>query len=218
MTDPAGQFEWLEQTLGLAERSHEKVLLIGHVPPGHDLREKFNEIFVRIFQRWSHILLPSIFGHKHLDSFRLVFNENDSAPCGVALIGPSVAPSGSPHNPAYRVYRFDSDTVQLDTFETYYCDIDKSNFLERVEYSLEYSAKVEYHAPAITAQSMYEVWLNASRSDRDLLRYCRKYASLYTGLGYEGTLAECTAHQLCSMRYVDHKKLASCLAISDSHP
>jgi hypothetical protein len=82
--DPAGQFAWLQKELALARQNSQKVYIMGHIPPGAD--KSFGKLWVddyittyqQIVTSYSDVIQMQFFSHLHRDSFRLIFDENES--------------------------------------------------------------------------------------------------------------------------------------------
>ncbi|XP_073468770.1 sphingomyelin phosphodiesterase [Aquarana catesbeiana] len=129
-TDPAGQLKWLVGILQEAEDNHEKVHIIGHIPPGVCLKS-WSWNYYRIVNRYESTIAAQFFGHTHLDEFEIFYDEETiSRPLSVAYIAPSVT-TFIDLNPGYRVYQIDgeypnSSHVVLD-HETYILNLTEAN-------------------------------------------------------------------------------------------
>ncbi|MEJ1286776.1 sphingomyelin phosphodiesterase acid-like 3A [Cricetulus griseus] len=79
-TDPANQFEWLENTLNSSLQNKEKVYIIAHVPVGYlpyatdtpAVRQYYNEKLVDIFRKYSSVIAGQFYGHTHRDSLMVL--------------------------------------------------------------------------------------------------------------------------------------------------
>ncbi|VDP45243.1 unnamed protein product [Echinostoma caproni] len=65
-------------------RHEEAIILVSHFPPGASenmphrfefLREEINDRFVRLLQRNGDVLMISLFAHEHVDTFRVLQND-----------------------------------------------------------------------------------------------------------------------------------------------
>ncbi|KAJ8396251.1 hypothetical protein AAFF_G00021180 [Aldrovandia affinis] len=82
ITDPAGQFEWLQDTLETCRQSDEKAYIIAHVPMGYlpfasgttAVRECYNERLVEIFRKYSDVVAGHFYGHTHRDSIMVLLD------------------------------------------------------------------------------------------------------------------------------------------------
>ncbi|XP_041357725.1 sphingomyelin phosphodiesterase A-like [Gigantopelta aegis] len=70
------QMKFMEETLHDARENNEKVILIGHVPPG-DIGNTFLEygdFFTDLVSAYSDVIVLTTFGHTHFDHFELVIS------------------------------------------------------------------------------------------------------------------------------------------------
>ncbi len=126
----AAQIVWLEQQLDAARRSHEKVWVMAHIPPGVDPYSTAmraldlcaggkpqmylsSEALPEAMAGYGDVIELAIFAHTHMDEMRLLKPAAMGAPPeGVAI---KVVPSISPINgnkPAFMVARIDAATAQ----------------------------------------------------------------------------------------------------------
>uniref|UniRef100_A0A8C9TG75 Sphingomyelin phosphodiesterase acid like 3A n=1 Tax=Scleropages formosus TaxID=113540 RepID=A0A8C9TG75_SCLFO len=86
MTDPAGQFRWLMETLESSRQNAEKVYIIAHVPIGYlpqcnsttAMREVHNERLVQIFRKYGDVIAGQFYGHTHRDSVMVLLDDQGS--------------------------------------------------------------------------------------------------------------------------------------------
>ncbi|XP_053564816.1 sphingomyelin phosphodiesterase [Bombina bombina] len=129
-TDPAGQLQWLVDVLQEAETNHEKVHIIGHIPPGICMKS-WSWNYYKIVNRYESTITAQFFGHTHLDEFEIFYDEETlSRPLSVAFIAPSVTTFIN-LNPGFRVYQVDgeypeSSHMVLD-HETYILNLTEAN-------------------------------------------------------------------------------------------
>ncbi|KAK3094952.1 hypothetical protein FSP39_008293, partial [Pinctada imbricata] len=177
-TDPAGQFEWMENTLNQSRLNNEKVLITGHVPPGIEatdeiqwMYEHYNKRFNKIIIDYSDIIIGLHFGHEHTDNIRLYMK--NGSPEVVLFLAPSVTPwryktpmgTGAPHNPGFRLIKYDrGDGRHLDLVQ-YYMDLTESNPNRKAEWKIEYAATKEWSIPDITPESIYSVLSKMDQPD-----------------------------------------------------
>ncbi|XP_039300105.1 acid sphingomyelinase-like phosphodiesterase 3b [Nilaparvata lugens] len=80
-------------------------------------QEKFARRYLRLVRKYAQIIVGQFFGHLHSDTFRLVYSDQGQ-PVSWMLMAPAVTPrrtnSGSANNPGLRLYKFDTDTGQID--------------------------------------------------------------------------------------------------------
>lgn len=123
----ASTLKWLEQQLGEARREHERVWIMGHIPPGVDvyhtvahLRDVCGsdkpEMFLgsdalgTLIARYEDVVTLGIFGHTHMDEVRVLKGKEGS---GVPLkLVPSVSPVDGNH-PSFTIGEVDTGTGTL---------------------------------------------------------------------------------------------------------
>ena len=77
-TDPADELTWLMNELQTSELINEKVLLIGHIPPGsNDCLQVWSSNYYRIVNRYESTITAQFFGHTHQDEFQLFYEEEE---------------------------------------------------------------------------------------------------------------------------------------------
>uniref|UniRef100_A0A8D0GAV7 Sphingomyelin phosphodiesterase n=1 Tax=Sphenodon punctatus TaxID=8508 RepID=A0A8D0GAV7_SPHPU len=152
-TDPAGQLQWLVDTLRAAEQSGEKVHIIGHIPPAHCLRS-WSWNYYRIIDRFEGTVAGQFFGHTHVDEFEMFYDEATlSRPVSVAFVAPSVTTFIN-LNPGYRVYEVDgaypgSSHMVLD-HETFILNLTEANAPGAVpRWQRLYRAREAYGLPSV---------------------------------------------------------------------
>jgi hypothetical protein len=128
--DPgADLLKWLRATLGDAERQHQKVWLVYHIPPGIDAystaRSKkivpfwvssYSDEFHELAARYENTIAATFAGHTHVDDFRLI--GIPQAEKSLVLIGPALSPNIG-QNPAFRIVKFKSNG-RLADLSTYF--------------------------------------------------------------------------------------------------
>lgn len=77
-TDPADELLWLINELQSSELVNEKVLIIGHIPPGsNDCLQVWSSNYYRIVNRYESTITAQFFGHTHQDEFQLFYEEEE---------------------------------------------------------------------------------------------------------------------------------------------
>jgi sphingomyelin phosphodiesterase acid-like 3 len=176
--DPApavAQLAWLESQLSAARKAHERVWVMGHIPPGVD---PFNtirnlprvclggkstmflgsEALADVLARSSDIVRLVLFGHTHSDEMRLLSPGPSSTetataatPTGVPVkIVPSITPVNG-NRPTFTLASIDPATANLADFTV----IEASNLTgDGTTWSPEYTYSTAYHQPAFDATSV----------------------------------------------------------------
>ena len=119
------QWNWLIETLSKSEANGEKVILIGHIPPGRMglLNEKgscYADDYFIITERFKDTIIAHLYGHTHNDEFEML-NYNDTRQ--LIYISPALTPGGN--NPTFRVYHFQNDTIV--DYVQYYTNLSQAN-------------------------------------------------------------------------------------------
>ena len=77
-TDPADELTWLINELQSSELIGERVLIIGHIPPGsNDCLQVWSSNYYRIVNRYESTIAAQFFGHTHQDEFQLFYEEEE---------------------------------------------------------------------------------------------------------------------------------------------
>jgi sphingomyelin phosphodiesterase acid-like 3 len=138
--ETADDLKWLQARLDTASQNHQKVLLASHIPPGIDSR---NTLFVKnmcevrkptmflnsdaladLLVANRAVIGVGLFGHTHMDEFRILEPQVGAAPLDTALHGipikiiPSVSPV-SGNIPSFTMATFDTQTAELMDFTVY---------------------------------------------------------------------------------------------------
>ena len=133
---PKEQYEFMAATLLAARLAGEKVIIIGHIPPGsHDALPAYGDTYVDLFLSFSDVIVANIVGHTHRDGFQVIYNPVDLQPTGVALVAPSVT-TYTNTNPSFRIYTFAKDTFELLDYQQYHTNLTQSNADGRITWSL----------------------------------------------------------------------------------
>lgn len=159
--DPANQLSFLRDQLKEAEETGDYVHIIGHVPPDHrECTEAWLFNYIRLMERFGHLVRGQFFGHTHRDEFRLVFSTtNASDPVAFQFISPSIT-SYSSTNPAYRIYYIDPTSFEVLHYETYFFNLtDCNGNLQHVKpfWRLEYDSREALKIDKINQYTLHDV-------------------------------------------------------------
>ena len=133
----AAQIAWLTKQLDAARRSHEKVWVMSHIPPGVnpyatatkvlDLcsggkPQMFftSEALPDAMADYGDVIKLAIFAHTHMDEMRLLKPTEAGAPAGgvaVKMVG-SISPVNG-NNPSFTVAEVDAATAQLKDYQVF---------------------------------------------------------------------------------------------------
>lgn len=105
--DPDGQLQWLADTLLQAEKDEEFVHILGHIPPDHrDCQATWKREYMKIVNRYAHIIRAQFNGHTHKDELQLHYSD-DTKINNVAWNGGSTTTYQN-LNSNYKLYIVDS--------------------------------------------------------------------------------------------------------------
>lgn len=188
MTDPADQFEWLENVLKNASSIKEKVYIIGHIPPGFYNKvalplsshkpfmyhPRFLTKYLSVTEKYSDTIAGQFFGHLHLDTFQL-FQYNTGVTHSSSLLASSVTPWHSPAlnglslpvNPSIRLMHFEKSNGSLIDYDQHFLNLTKANKKPDVvpSYELLYSFTEAYGVPDVSTASLYKVYEKLKSDD-----------------------------------------------------
>ncbi|RAH46803.1 PPN1 endopolyphosphatase family protein [Aspergillus brunneoviolaceus CBS 621.78] len=136
--DPLSQFAWLTTELHQAERHHQRVWLLTHVPPGNShMLPCYAHALKRIIERFRATIAAIFSGHRHLDLFqvyyrplspnnastmrssRMIHNTSRKA-VAINYITPSLTSERG--RPAFRIYDVDPATWAVVDYTVYVAD------------------------------------------------------------------------------------------------
>ncbi|XP_068432607.1 cyclic GMP-AMP phosphodiesterase SMPDL3A [Clinocottus analis] len=223
MTDPAGQFEWLEKTLQEAARSLEKVYIIAHVPVGYlpfarnitAMRESHNERLVAIFRKYSDVIAGQFYGHTHRDSI-MVLLDRRGKPVNSVFVSPAVTPIKNvldpySNNPAFRAYLYDTDDYGLLDIWQYYLNLTEANEKQSSDWRLEYIMTKAFGLTDLRPQSLL-------RLGRSFQRPRAEAFAVYFGhfmVAYDRSIVcegDCKLSQVCALLHLDGPSYSTCVA------
>ncbi len=161
------QLQWLRQTLSEARTLQQPVWVVGHIPPGIEPwgSLKGQELCSRgrvlplladdqlsgLLGEYADVVRLGIFGHTHMDEFRVVASMPLNSSEGVPLkVLPSITPS-SGNRPAFTVARIELSRAALDDYEVF---VASSPSAETFEWSASYRFRRTYHMPSFSGHSL----------------------------------------------------------------
>ncbi|AWP20405.1 putative acid sphingomyelinase-like phosphodiesterase 3a [Scophthalmus maximus] len=223
MTDPAGQFEWLENTLEKAAQSLEKVYVIAHVPVGYlpfarnttAVTESHNERLVSIFRKHSHVVAGHFYGHTHRDSIMVLLDQKGK-PLNSLFVSPALTPikhvlEPYSNNPAFRMYLYNAkDYAMLDIWQ-YYLNLTEANERQRSDWRLEYIMTEAFGLADLRPSSLLRLGLSfrlpqTGAFDVYFRNYMVRYSSSITCEG------DCRLSQVCAVLHLDRASYSKCVA------
>ncbi|XP_062857098.1 acid sphingomyelinase-like phosphodiesterase 3a [Trichomycterus rosablanca] len=222
MSDPADQFQWLQDTLELSKTNSEKVYVIAHVPVGYlpfanntpAMRESHNDRLVDIFRNYSDVIHGQFYGHTHRDSIMVLLDHNGK-PVNSAFVTPAVTPIKNvlepySNNPGVRMYLYNTQDFSLQDLWQFYLNLTEANQEKKPDWRLEYVMTKAFDVKDIQPESLYELSL---RFDAPQSKEFETYFSHYMVSYSDAVTCEslCKTAQLCSIRFLDSESYSQCL-------
>ncbi|XP_071089682.1 acid sphingomyelinase-like phosphodiesterase 3b [Haliotis cracherodii] len=226
LTDPAGQFAWLEEVLKKAKGDGEKVLISAHIPPGVHvpgnvqwLAKNFNTRFIDLLRQYTDIIAAMYFGHDHADGFKLL-HKNGRTPGVPMFMAPSITPwrykipgkSGDSHNPAIRLVKYNRDSGMPLDIHQYYMDLTESNKNNASNWTIAYKTSEAFGLSDLSADSLNGV-IKKMETDKSLLdKYIMHNTVLANGeTTVNGCNQKCRAIFMCGFTHMDKPSFDSCV-------
>ncbi|XP_066533196.1 acid sphingomyelinase-like phosphodiesterase 3a isoform X2 [Hoplias malabaricus] len=222
LTDPSGQFKWLQETLELAKQKLERVYVIAHVPIGYlpyaknitAMREHHNEKLVDIFRSYGDIIQGHFYGHTHRDSIMVLLDQQGKTVNSI-FVAPAVTPIKSvqelySNNPAVRMYLYDTQDFGLQDLWQYYLNLTEANKKEKPDWSLEYTMTEAFGIKDVRPQSLHEL---ALQFEEPQSKAFQKYFTHFM-VSYSDTIScedDCKTVQVCSVHFLDRESYSQCL-------
>jgi len=161
------QIDWLKEELSIARNESTPVYLFGHIPPGFEntytndpsqpapgfLRPYWGDIFVRAFtdvtDEFQDVIKTIIFGHEHVDTFRLAGEKT------VLFESPSMSTGYPRSNPSIRKWMHNYTDVT--DYKQYYLDLPESNKKKEALWALEYQFSEAYGYGDLSRESLIDL-------------------------------------------------------------
>ncbi|CAK9822057.1 Sphingomyelin phosphodiesterase [Anthophora retusa] len=196
--DPNNQLQWLANTLLEAEKNNEFVHILSHIPPNsNSCLKTWKREYLRIINRFSHLIKAEFNGHTHNDEIAIFYN-SDAIAKHIAWNGGSIT-AYSRLNPNYKVYTVNSGDYAVTDYENWMYDLSAANkniHIKPIWYK-SYSFKAEYGLSDLSAKSLSN-WLPLAVKNETLLNiYYRNFYKQATP-SLQGTCdLNCKKQYLC---------------------
>ncbi|XP_027254243.2 acid sphingomyelinase-like phosphodiesterase 3a [Cricetulus griseus] len=221
-TDPANQFEWLENTLNSSLQNKEKVYIIAHVPVGYlpyatdtpAVRQYYNEKLVDIFRKYSSVIAGQFYGHTHRDSL-MVLSDRQGSPINSAFVAPAVTPvkgvlQKETNNPGVRLFQYKPDDYALLDMLQYYLNLTEANLKGESNWTLEYILTQTYGIADLQPRSLHGLAKQFATIDsKQFLKYYH-----YFFVSYDSSVTcdqKCKTLQICAIMNLDSISYDDCL-------
>ncbi|KAF3831889.1 hypothetical protein GH733_000701 [Mirounga leonina] len=221
-TDPANQFEWLENTLNTSQQNKEKVYIMAHIPVGYlpysgsttAMREVHNEKLIDIFRKYSSVIAGQFYGHTHRDSM-MVLSDKKGSPINSLFVAPAVTPVKSvlqkqTNNPGVRLFQYDPHDYKLLDMLQYYLNLTDANLKGESNWKLEYVLTQTYSIEDLQPKSLYGLAKQfAVLGSEQFTKYYN-----YFFVSYDSSVicdGKCKTYQICAFLSLDHSSYVDCL-------
>ncbi|XP_047344030.1 sphingomyelin phosphodiesterase 1-like [Vespa velutina] len=176
--DPNGQLNWLVETLTQAQKNKELVHILSHIPPGDkDCQHIWKREYIKIINKFSHIIVAQFNGHTHNDELRVIYKDKDAKNVShIAWNGGSFT-TYEYLNPNYKLYTIDNNTLMVEDFDNWMYNITAANEhpTQWPQWYRSYSFKNEYNLTDLSLNSLNN-WLVDMKNNMDTLdRYYKNF-------------------------------------------
>jgi len=139
--DPSNQFNWFMGQMNESRSSNEKAIVVSHVSPGYfatgatelNLKPTFNDKLIELIAINSDVILTLIFGHEHMDTFRLFADLSGNIKTQAFLAGPvdvwipEFLRESQATNAGIRLYEYNSNAGLITDYQQFYVDFMQAN-------------------------------------------------------------------------------------------
>ncbi|KAL4649111.1 acid sphingomyelinase-like phosphodiesterase 3a [Arapaima gigas] len=222
MMDPAGQLQWLLETLESSRQSNEKVYVIAHVPIGYlpyafnttALRQVHNERLVQIFRKYSDVIVGQFYGHTHRDSI-MVLLDDQGTPVSSLFVTPAVTPiknAREPYsnNPGVRLYKYDPQSFAMLDVVQYFLNLTEANEEQKANWKLEYTMTEVFDIKDVEPQSLLKLAKSfATPHSKAFEKYFNHFM-----VSYNDTIVcqgLCKVLQVCAVQFLDSATYRQCV-------
>ena len=150
-TAAGAMLSWFNTTVAAAADAGEQLLVTSHMPPGNQpyndkavWNSTWQDAYAKVLAAAAPRLVGQLYGHFHLDDFRLLTVPGGGAPLPV-MLAPAVSPVYY-NNPAFREVYIDGGSMRLVDYDQHWCDLPASNAAGRALWSKEYTFSALYGA------------------------------------------------------------------------
>lgn len=194
---------WLEQSLAEAQRAHEKVWLMFHIPPGVDgyasamkrkkltgggaaddaatcadsvvpmWKVEWTAQFDALLAKYSSTVTAALAAHTHSDDFRVIGTGGEQQ--GYVLMAPAISPIYQ-QNPAFRVVNYRADGSLRDQTTYYLTNLPAASAKTKGRWKKEYTYSSQWKAHAINVASLNSVYNRVVADETTRAAWLKLYA------------------------------------------
>jgi sphingomyelin phosphodiesterase acid-like 3 len=189
----AAELDWLDSRLAAATVAGKKVWLLMHIPPGANIlgtaptvdgnghiaaaamlwKPEYQARFLQILANYPGLISLTLAGHTHMDEYRIMSTS------GVLEITPSISPR-SGNNPAYKVFKFSTDTFKPTDYRSLNYDL-AANPGQFNDY---YTFSAAYSSQGLLDDSLAQLYPILVTSSAKQVLYRGEYYSGHNSPGY----------------------------------
>lgn len=208
--------DFVTRSLSDARAQNEKVLLIGHHPPGGaDYLVTGSRWLEQLVLNYTDVIVLMSTGHTHTDEFRLIYDSLDE-PQAIVYVSPSISANGK-KNPSMRIYYLDPITFEVLDYDHYFLDLRPAiaySLGNETDYTLPiellYSAKAEYGLSDLSPQSWHDL-TERFNTDDDLLNKHRHHGNADADSRPSLCNDHCKASHICRQRNAHYDEYLECV-------
>ena len=181
-------------------------ILVGHIP--NECSHEYTERFRALLDRYQKTIRFSMWGHVHMDLFKLVGSMADvSDPIGVFQLCGAIT-TWDNGNPSYCVYEMDKATMLPISRKTYYFDVEAANETGTPEWKLMTDWTVDFGLPDLSPSSMKALTDKLEADETSLVEYMNHAKR---NPGYIDSCDEaCQLENICAAKYIDPYAYTTC--------
>ena len=222
------QIAWLRAQLTAARAAHEKVWVMGHIPPGVDAYATLTSLhevcgaespvlflnspaLVDTLTSFPDVIRLALFAHTHMDEMRLLTSASGAAVA--AKLVPSISPVDG-NNPAFTLAEVDPGTAILKDYAVYAAS--NQTGIETV-WNLEYRYSKAYGMPDFSSASVARLTSGMETDKAGTSPASRNYETFYfVGLSPDMMVAKSALMRLvwpsyaCSLSHTDPAGYRAC--------
>ncbi|GMF21990.1 unnamed protein product [Phytophthora fragariaefolia] len=179
MSDPFGQFAWLNETLLELRNADKFAYIVGHIPPiidsysGAQMWEaEYIATYKGIVSEYASTIKAQFFAHVHSIEFRVPLSSEQQAQKdaeGSEIVPLFMSAAISPiydNNPAFMIWDFDATTYELLDFTVYGTNISSDS--QELDWQPLFTASTEYGVSSLRTSEL-NAFVDRAASDSALL-------------------------------------------------
>ncbi|XP_046746468.1 acid sphingomyelinase-like phosphodiesterase 3b [Diprion similis] len=230
--DPARQWRWLIEELRACRIAGQKAFIVMSVPPGFDRKSYseenldkgkenllvwsngHNRRYLRIISKFRDVVAAQFAGHRHEDTFRLVYDRKGKAVSAV-LLAPPMSPRFGNY-PKIRIYMYDKHSGKLIDYVQYYFNLTKANqdadmTSPEKYWEVSYSFRDFYRLPDATTSS-FEKLVKNFQSDNNVV-FDRYHSNAEGRVNHKATCDyRCKLISLCVITSLEFGRFSECVS------